>query len=92
MPATELLSAACSLYAFYASPPVAIARKIAFGGKLGRLVWTGEGKFAFGMLHVSQPYPLRRRTHRADPPKLALRLVRPMVGKKLGSARPKVES
>jgi len=85
MPATDLLSAACSLYAFYASPPVAAVRKIALGGKVGRLVWTGEGKFAFGMVHVTQPYPLRRPSIRADAPGFTLRLVRPGSGKPNGA-------
>lgn len=80
MPAPDLLSFACALYALYASPPVAVARKVALGGKLTRLAWTGEGRFAFGLVRVTQPFPLRRRAVRADRPGLTIRLLGPRPG------------
>lgn len=74
LPASHWLGVAWGLYAVYTSPPIAVVRKIAFGGKIGKLAWTGQAKFAFGLVKLSHPYPLRRVIVRIDRPKALLRL------------------
>src|SRR4051794_7610863 len=54
---------AWGLYELYGSAPVKAVRTVALGGKLVRLAWTGEAKFAMGLVRVSQPRPLARGPH-----------------------------
>jgi hypothetical protein len=54
---------AWGLYELYGSAPVKAVRTVALGGKLARLAWTGEARFALGLVRVSQPRPLARGPH-----------------------------
>lgn len=89
LPASGVFATALGLYAIYASPPVAVARKIAFGGKIGKLAWTGQAKFAFGLVRISHPYPLRRVAIRFDSPRFKLRLTSVTSRRTNDAARPK---
>ncbi len=87
LPATGWISTAWGLYTLYTSPPVAAVRKIAFGGKLGRLAWTGQARFAFGLVRVSHPFPLRKVVLRADVPRVVIGLATRRIRRNTAKAR-----